>query len=207
MLVTLSGIVRVVKPSQRENAFSPILVTLSGIVRVVKLWQLLNALLLIFVTLFGIVMLVRPVQWENAELLIFVTLSGIVIPVKPEQRENASSPMLVTLSGIVIPVKPVQPENAERPILVTPSLIITLLILFLFHSNEEFYISPVPEIVKTPLLSRVYVRLSPHAPLSTNISPQTSQILSPLVSLCPVAGELTCISPLYPFSCLAQYPQ
>ena len=75
--------------------------------------------------------------------------------VNPEQPLNALLPILVTLSGIVTLVKPEQLENASLPMLVTPSLIITLLIYFLFHPNEEFYISPVPEIVKTPLLSRV----------------------------------------------------
>ena len=42
------------------------LVTLSGIVILVKLLQYSNALDPIIVTLFGIVMLVKPVQPENA---------------------------------------------------------------------------------------------------------------------------------------------
>ena len=36
MLVTPSGIVTLVKPSQRSNALSPMLVTLPGIVTLVK---------------------------------------------------------------------------------------------------------------------------------------------------------------------------
>ena len=36
MLVTMSGIVMLVKPLQYENAHSPMLVTLSGIVTLVK---------------------------------------------------------------------------------------------------------------------------------------------------------------------------
>ena len=40
MLVTLSGIVTLVKPLQPENAEDPMLVTLSGIVTLVKPLQL-----------------------------------------------------------------------------------------------------------------------------------------------------------------------
>ena len=39
MLVTLSGIVTLLKPIHRLNADSPMLVTLSGIVMLVKLMQ------------------------------------------------------------------------------------------------------------------------------------------------------------------------
>ena len=39
MVVTLSGIVTLVKPLQPENAELPMLVTLSGIVTLVKPWQ------------------------------------------------------------------------------------------------------------------------------------------------------------------------
>ena len=54
MLVTLSGIVILVKLLQPSNAQSPILVTLLGIVTLVKLVQPSNAQLPILVTLFGI---------------------------------------------------------------------------------------------------------------------------------------------------------
>ena len=43
MLVTLSGIVILVKPVQHQNAQPPILVTLSGIVTLVKLVHPSNA--------------------------------------------------------------------------------------------------------------------------------------------------------------------
>jgi hypothetical protein len=39
MLVTLLGIVRLVRPLQPENALDPMLVTLLGIVRLVRLVQ------------------------------------------------------------------------------------------------------------------------------------------------------------------------
>ena len=55
MLVTLSGIVTLVKALQPENAESPMLVTLSGIVTLVK-----------------------PLQPENAEFAMRVTQLGIV---------------------------------------------------------------------------------------------------------------------------------
>ena len=72
MLVTLSGIVTVVKPVHPENAEDPTLVTLEGIVIEVK-----------------------TLQYANAYLSMLVTLSGIVTEVKPLQPENAYSPMLV----------------------------------------------------------------------------------------------------------------
>ena len=61
------------------KAFDLMLVTLFGIVMLVRLPQLENALLPMLVTLFGIVMLVRLPQSENALLPILVTLSGIVM--------------------------------------------------------------------------------------------------------------------------------
>ena len=56
MLVTLSGIVTLVKLPQPWKAKPPMLVTLSGIVMLVKLLQLRKASDGIFVTPFGIVM-------------------------------------------------------------------------------------------------------------------------------------------------------
>ena len=43
MLVTLEGIVTLVRPEQRENVAYPILVTLEGIVTLVRPEQLSNA--------------------------------------------------------------------------------------------------------------------------------------------------------------------
>ncbi len=56
MLVTLSGIVMLVKPVQSENAYHPMLVTL-----------------------FGIVMLVKPLQFWNAQSPMLVTLPSLGI--------------------------------------------------------------------------------------------------------------------------------
>ena len=60
MLVTLSGIVTLVRPLQLENALYPMLVTLSGIVT-----------------------LVRPLQPENALSPMLTTPDGITISVRP----------------------------------------------------------------------------------------------------------------------------
>jgi len=135
MLVTLFGIVTLVRPLQPLNAEDPMLVTL-----------------------FGIVTLVSPLQPENAEESMLVTLSGIVTLVSPLRPVNAKTPMLVTPFGIATsPLTPCnkvlpsfvnsipfaelyetfpvptamfvsrrQPENAEDPILVTLSGIVTL---------------------------------------------------------------------------------
>ena len=142
ILVTLSGIVMLVKPVQFWNELLRILLPLvritvfnedgtlldppnievnvwltDGIVMLVKLVQPKNAIPPIYVTLSGIVMLVKPAQASNALSPICVTLSGIVMLVKPVQFWNALLPILVTLSGIVMLVKPVLPENAKEGIL------------------------------------------------------------------------------------------
>ena len=62
MLVTLLGIVTLVRLVQPENAQSPMLVTLLGIVTLVRLVQSENAASPMLVTLLGIVTLVRLVQ-------------------------------------------------------------------------------------------------------------------------------------------------
>jgi len=59
------------------------LVTLFGIVTLLRLVQSEKANSKILVTLFGIVMLVSPVQPEKAELPMLVTLFGIVTLVSP----------------------------------------------------------------------------------------------------------------------------
>ena len=67
------------------------LVTLPGIVTLVKPVQLSNAPFPILFTLFGIVTLVKPSQLEKASSPISVTLSGIVMPVNPLHQFNAAS--------------------------------------------------------------------------------------------------------------------
>ena len=67
---------------QPENAQSPIVVTLSGIVTLVRLSQPLNAEFPIVVTLSGIVTLARLSQRLNAYSPIVVTLSPIVTLVR-----------------------------------------------------------------------------------------------------------------------------
>ena len=57
MLVTLSGMPMLVRPVQPEKALSPMLFTLSGMLISVRLLQPSKALLPILVTMFGMVML------------------------------------------------------------------------------------------------------------------------------------------------------
>ena len=102
MLVTLLGIVMLVRLLQPRNAPFPMLVTLLGIVMLFRLLQPLNAQLSMLVTLFPIVMLVRLLQFWNAHLPMLVTLLGIVMLVRLLQHSNTPSPMLVTLLGITI---------------------------------------------------------------------------------------------------------
>ena len=64
MLVTLSGIVTLVRPLQPENAESPMFVRLSGIITLANLAQPENARFPMEVTLSGMAMLVRfPTSW------------------------------------------------------------------------------------------------------------------------------------------------
>ena len=72
------------------------LVTLSGIVMLVRLAQPEKVPTPMLVTLLPIVMLVRLAQPEKAPFPMLVTLSGIVILVRLVQLEKAPSPMLVT---------------------------------------------------------------------------------------------------------------
>ena len=69
MLLTLSGMVTLVRPESR-NALGPIWVTLSGIV-----------------------MPPRFPHWANALLPMLVTPLGIVMPPKAEQLKNTSLPI------------------------------------------------------------------------------------------------------------------
>ena len=65
------------------------LVTLFGIVMLIKLLQPSNVLFSMVVTPTGIVMLVKPLQSSNALYLMLVTPSGIVMLVKLLQPRNA----------------------------------------------------------------------------------------------------------------------
>jgi len=80
MLVTESGIVTLVSPLKRENAFVPMLVTPGDMTTFVK---------------------ESYVSGNTKEILDEHTTCGIVTLVSPLQPSNAYSPMLVTLSGIV----------------------------------------------------------------------------------------------------------
>ena len=62
ILVTLSGILMLVKPVQLQNASSPILVTPFGMLMFVRLLQLRNACIPMLVMFSGRRMLVRPVH-------------------------------------------------------------------------------------------------------------------------------------------------
>ena len=127
MLVTLSGIITLVRFVQPENADPPIprtpvrfkLPESESIYPTAQLSTNFTP---------GIVAVSKreALQPENAEDPMLVTLSGIAMLVSPLQPENAQSPMLVTLPGIVTLVSPLQPENALAPMFVTLSGIVTL---------------------------------------------------------------------------------
>ena len=93
---------------QPLKASSPMLVTLFGIVTLVKEEQAAKAYPPMLVTLFGIVMLVKDSQPLKACQPMLVTLPGIVMLVKDLQSSRALLPMLVTLFGIVMLVKDLQ---------------------------------------------------------------------------------------------------
>ena len=101
---------------QYWNVLSPILVTLLGIVMLVKLEEPWKRLLFKVVMLFGKITVTKLMQQKNAFWPIIVTLSGIVILVKPLQDWNAFWPIVWTLFGIDILVKPEQALNAPLSI-------------------------------------------------------------------------------------------
>ena len=76
------------------------LVTLAGIVTLVRLWQLEKARSPMLMTLFGIVTLVRPVQLWNAEAAMPVTgrpsimLGMVTTPPEPVYLVIVTSPAL-----------------------------------------------------------------------------------------------------------------
>jgi hypothetical protein len=82
-------------------ALTPILVTLFGIVMLVRLEQPKRMKFSILVMLLGIFMLVRLEQLVKAPSSMLVTLEGMVTLVRLEQLAKALSPMLVTLEGMV----------------------------------------------------------------------------------------------------------
>ena len=79
-----------VKPLQRENAPEPMVVTLLGMVMLVRLEQPSNAPEPMVVTLLGMVTLVRLEQPLNAPEPMVVTLLGMVMLVRPVHPRNAS---------------------------------------------------------------------------------------------------------------------
>jgi hypothetical protein len=145
MLVTLLGIVRLVRPLQPMNAPSPMLVTPLEIVR-----------------------LVRPVHPSNAPLPMLVTPLGIVRLVRPLQPMNALSPMLVTLLGIVRLVRSLQHENARLPMATTGRLLICEGML-----TEVTPLTGVYASILTPLPYEEYVKLPDVAAEAGPIRPAT----------------------------------
>jgi len=108
-----------------SKALLPMLVTLSGIVTLVRLLQLKNILGSMLVTLSGTVMLVRLLQREKAEAPMLVTLSGIMMFVRLLQEAKAPLPMLVTglnpmVSGMTSP--PV--ASSLQSVIVTSPLVV-----------------------------------------------------------------------------------
>src|ERR1039457_4092281 len=100
MLVTPVPMVALIKPLC-WNAETPILVTLLGIVTLVRLEQLKKAIAPMLVRRFPSAILVRLVQPLKAPPSMLVTLSGIVMLVSMVQPENAPQLMVVTVVGIV----------------------------------------------------------------------------------------------------------
>ena len=87
-----------------ENAKSPILVTLLGMLILVRLLHWENAASSMLVTLLGIVMLARLEHPKKARRPMFVTLLGMVICVRLSHNSNALSAM--TLVSFLITYLP-----------------------------------------------------------------------------------------------------
>src|SRR6202142_67469 len=98
MLVTLFGIVTLVKLPQAWNASAPMWVTLLPNVRLVSLSQAIKALSPMSVTVLGIVTLVRLLQPANASNPMLVTGRPLMV-----------SGMVTTLVGPVYPVMVIVP--------------------------------------------------------------------------------------------------
>ena len=138
MLVTLFGMLILIKLLQSLNAELPILaplvimtifnlellissIAIAGIVAV-SIGHPSNTMFPILVTSSGITTFVKLLQSKNAESPILVTLCGMVTLFKPLQLSNAELPIFVRLSGMEILVKPLQPSNAESAIVSVPAL-------------------------------------------------------------------------------------
>ena len=126
---TLLGMVIEVSPVQEANALYPILVTLLGMMRLVRLEQPSKDSLSILVTLLGIVIPFKPLHLKKAPYPMVVTLLGIIVLLLPVIRVFVSvstmalhSPResyLVFPVSTEIDVKPVHPKKAHFPMLVT----------------------------------------------------------------------------------------
>ena len=131
MLVTLSGILIQVSDSHPPNAKFPILVTLSGILYVLSfaLYAIIIVLSALNKTLFSYIndfdsKLKEPFQPANGFPSILITLPGILMLVSDLHPAKALLPMLVTLSGILMLVSELSQRNAPLQITFVPSFII-----------------------------------------------------------------------------------
>ena len=109
------------RPVQSPNAPSPMLVTLSGIVMLLRLLQSKNAQAPILVMLSGIIILLSLLQPLNAPSPMLVTLSGIVMLSRLLQRRKASPSILVTPLGIMTVSNVAMPSHKLFPIAYLPS--------------------------------------------------------------------------------------
>jgi hypothetical protein len=115
MVLTLSGIVMLVRLVQWENALSPMLVTLSGIVTALNLDDLLNADSPICTVPSRTDTIATELSKSIKMLPAYET--PFIISIRFEQSLNAYSPMLLILSGKVTFVRLLQYKNALAPIL------------------------------------------------------------------------------------------
>lgn len=99
MVVTLSGIVILVRPVQSKNALVSIMITLFGIVMLIRLWQPAKAPCPMLVTLLLSVALVRLSQPTNA-------LSPMVCLHVSLENCNAAVPSVLTLHQFFQPCQP-----------------------------------------------------------------------------------------------------
>ena len=120
-----------VQPSKTDE---PIVLTLAGIVTLVRAEQLLKVLLLIAVKPFGRTTLFRLLQLVNAPMPIDVTLPLNVIDSRALQYIKALLPIVFTLEGITIDFSADIYKNALSGKLVTVSGMVSL-VVFLFGCN------------------------------------------------------------------------
>ena len=98
-----------------------IVVTVDGIVKLVKPVQALKDCLPIVNNPFGNVTDVKPLQEYNTLSLSVVTPLGMTILASALQFEKAEEPIEVTVDGIVILLSDWHPSNKEAVIVVIPS--------------------------------------------------------------------------------------